>query len=72
MNIIDITGDNIDTYLPASEWLIDDIERGRFLAMGASEDEKPVGAMVCGIIRSDNGKEKKGIQEIRKHDSRPL
>ena len=60
MNIIDITGDNIDTYLPASEWLIDDIERGRFLAMGASEDEKPVGAMVCGFIRSDNGKEKKG------------
>ncbi len=43
MNIIDITGDNIDAFLPVSEWLIEDIERGRFLAMGALEDEKPVG-----------------------------
>ncbi len=54
MNIIDITKENKSEYLPSSEWLAEDIERGRFLALGAKEDGKPAGAVVWSIRKNSD------------------
>ncbi len=54
MDYIDITTDNIDRFLPeADQWIKDNISRGRFLAVGAEENESAAGAIVYTIRKAD-------------------
>ena len=62
MKFIDITSESTKDFLTeAPQWVIDAVIRQRFFAVGAMEEETPVGALVYTIRRADEGEGNLGV-----------
>ncbi len=62
MNYIDITTENVKWFLPEVDpWIVDNISRDRFYAVGAEVSESPAGAIVYTIRQADEDEGKIGV-----------
>ena len=62
MVFVDITAENIKSFLPKSDqWIKDNISRGRFFAIGVEDNESAAGAIVYTIRTGDNGEGNIGV-----------
>ena len=62
MNYIDITTENVKWFLPEVDpWIVDNISRDRFYAVGAEVSESPAGAILYTIRQADEDEGKIGV-----------
>ncbi len=62
MVFMDITAENIKSFLPkADQWIKDNISRGRFFAIGVEDNESAAGAIVYTVRTGDNGEGNIGV-----------
>ena len=62
MVFMDITAENIKSFLPkADQWIKDNISRGRFFAIGVEDNESAAGAIVYTVRTGDKGEGNIGV-----------